>query len=140
MSAQLMAFFNKQPRLGTLSTADKSGRVDSAFFGSPRMADEKTIIMGIGKNRTFDNLQENPLAVFLVMEPGTTLPEWKGLRIYVKMTDCALSGEKYEAVKAGIAAKVGKAAADKMIHAAVTFEVQGVRPLVDMGQDWEKSI
>jgi hypothetical protein len=25
-------------------------------------------------------------------------------------------------------------------HAAITFEIQGVRPLIDMGQGWEKSI
>jgi hypothetical protein len=30
--------------------------------------------------------------------------------------------------------------AAKMVHAAVTFEVTEVRPLVDMGQGWEKSI
>jgi hypothetical protein len=28
----------------------------------------------------------------------------------------------------------------KMIHAAVTYEVQEIRPLADFGQGWEKSI
>ena len=57
MSAQLMQYFNKQPRIGTLSTAGKDGKVDVAYFGSPRMTDEKTVLMGIGKNRTFANLR-----------------------------------------------------------------------------------
>ncbi len=139
MSEALMEYFNKQPRLGTLSTADKSGKVDSAYFGSPRMVDEKTIFMGLGNNRTFTNLQENPSAVFMVMEPGESIMDWKGVRIYVKMTDCQTSGEKLDDLKATIAAKAGESAA-KMMHAAVTFEIQEVRPLADFGQGWEKSI
>ena len=43
MSEELVEYFNKQPRLGTLSTADKAGNVNSAYFGSPRMVDEKTL-------------------------------------------------------------------------------------------------
>ena len=139
MSKALMEFFNKRPRLGTLSTADRNGRVNSAYFASPEMIDEKTIVMGSTKNRTLSNLQENPHAVFLVMEPGRTLPEWKGVRIYVKMTDCSTSGPKLDAVKARIARAAGESAA-KMIHAAIEFEIDEVRPLADFGQGWEKSI
>lgn len=43
MTEKLKEYFNKQPRLGTLSTSDKNGKVNSAYFGSPRMVDEKTI-------------------------------------------------------------------------------------------------
>lgn len=50
------------------------------FFGSPFMVDEKTIVMGLARNRTLANLQENPRAVFLIMEPAKTLPEWRGVR------------------------------------------------------------
>jgi putative heme iron utilization protein len=110
-----MDYFNKQPRLGTLSTSSKDGMVNSAYFGSPYMVDERTIIMGLTMNRTLFNLQENPNAVFMIMEPGKTMSEWTGVRIYVKMTA-------------------------KMIYAALTFEVQEIRPLADFGQGWEKSI
>ncbi len=139
MSKELLEFFNKQPRLATLSTAAKDGRVNSGFFGSPRMIDEKTIIMGIRDNRSLANLRENPYGVFLVMEPGKTLPDWKGVRIHVKMVDCATSGEKLAEVKAAIARAAGEGAA-LMIHAALTFDIEDVRPLVEMGQGWEKSI
>ena len=44
MTKKLMEYFNKAPRLGTLSTADKSGKIDSAVLGSPRMTDEKTVV------------------------------------------------------------------------------------------------
>ena len=139
MSSKLMDYFNKQPRLGTLSTASKDGKVNSAYFGSPFMVDDKTIIMGLAKNRTLVYLKENPNAVFTIMEPGKTLSEWGGVRIYVKMTDCSTAGEKLEKIKAKIAAAAGEAAA-KMIHAAVVFEVYEIRPLADFGQGWEKSI
>jgi hypothetical protein len=139
MSGNLMEYFNKQPRLGTLSTADKSGKVNSAYFGSPRMVDEETVFMGLGNNRTFANLQENPKAVFMVMEPGKTIRDWKGVRIYVTMIDCQTSGEKLDQLKAGVAKHAGENAA-KMMHAAVTFKIQEIRPLADFGQGWQKSI
>ncbi|UCD82366.1 MAG: pyridoxamine 5'-phosphate oxidase family protein [Desulfobacterales bacterium] len=139
MSEKLMKYFNKQPRLGTLSTADRNGKVNSAYFGSPRMVDEKTIFMGLGNNRTYANLQENPRAVFMVMEPGESIMDWKGVRIYVKMTDCRTSGEKLDQLKAAVAKHAGENAA-KMMHAALTFEIVEIRPLADFGQGWEKSI
>ncbi len=140
MTKKLMEYFNRQPRLGTLSTADKNGKVNSAYFASPRMIAENVIFMGIGKNRTFANLLENPYAVFLVMEPAEALPDWKGVRIYVKMTDHETSGENYEKIITELTPRVGEKTARKMIHAAVTFKIDEVRPLVDMGQSWEKSI
>jgi hypothetical protein len=139
MTEQLVEYFNKQPRLGTLSTADKNGMVNSAYFGSPRMVDEKTIFMGLGNNRTFANLQTNPKAVFMVLEPGDTIMDWKGVRIYVTMTDCETSGKKLDEMRATIAQHAGENAS-KMIHAAVTFEINEIRPLADFGQGWEKSI
>jgi hypothetical protein len=139
MNAKLMEYFNKQPRLGTLSTANKEGLVNVAYFGSPRMVDEKTVFMGLGNNHTFANLQDNPNAVYMIMEPGDSLPEWKGVRVYLTMTDCQTSGEKLDQIQAAIAEKAGEGAA-KMIHAAVTFEINAIRPLADFGQGWEASI
>lgn len=139
MSTQLIDYFNKMPRLGTLSTANKAGKVNVAYFGSPRMIDEKTIFMGCGKNRTFANLQENPNAVFMIMEPGKSPPEWKGVRLYLRMTACETSGEKLDRLKTQIAEKAGEAAAKRM-HAAITFQIEELRPVADFGQGWEKSI
>lgn len=139
MTAKLMEFFNKSPRIGTLSTADKTGKVDCAVFGSPNMTDEKTVVMGLGKNRSLTNLQANPHAVYLIMEPGKTLMDWKGVRVYLEAKSIATSGPLLENFRSQIAKMAGEQAA-KMIHAAVTFTVTEVRPLVDMGQGWEKSI
>ena len=139
MSAKLMEYFNKQPRLGCMSTSGKDGKVNVACFGSPQMIDEKTVVMGLGKNRTFENLRQNPNAVFMIMEPGKTSSEWKGVRVYLKMKGCETSGEKLEKMRAQIAKVAGEAAA-KTVHAAVTFEIDDVRPVIDFGQGWEKSI
>ena len=139
MSSKLMEYFNKAPRLGTLSTADKAGKVNSAVFGSPRMTDEKTVVMGLGKNRTLANLQQNPHAVYLIMETGATLMDWKGIRVYLKAQNIATSGPVLDAFKVQMAKVAGEEAA-KMIYAAVSFEVVEVRPIIDMGQGWEKSV
>jgi len=139
MSAKLMEYFNKTPRLGSLSTSSKDGRVNVAVFGSPRMTGEKRVIMATRKNRTLANLQENPYAVFMIMEPGKTTSEWRGLRVYLRMTGYKTEGDELIAFQKQIAARVSEEAA-KAIYAAVEFEVYDIRPLVDTGQKWEDYI
>jgi len=128
---EVMEFFNRSPRIGTLSTANRNGEVNVAVFGSPQMIDENTVIMGIGRNRSFRNLQENPRAVFIVVEPGKTMMDWKGARVYLEVMDIEKGGGFFEEVKDGIAKAAGQAAAD-IIHAAIRFKVTEVRPVVDL--------
>ncbi len=125
---EVMDFFNKTPRIGSLSTADKNGNVNAAVFGSPQMINKNTVVMGIGKNRTFLNLTENPKAVFLVVEPGKSVMGWKGFRVYLEVETIDTEGEFLDQIKTGIARGVGEDAA-KMIHAAVRFTVTDVRDL-----------
>ena len=127
---EAMEFFNKRPRIGTLSTANRNGDVNVAVFGSPQMIDENTVVMGIGRNRSFRNLQENPKAAFIVVEPGKTVMDWEGARVYLEVMDIESGGGFFEEVKEGIAKAAGKAAAD-MIHAAIRFRVTEVRPIVE---------
>jgi len=139
MSANLIEYFNKAPRLGVFSTSSTDGRVDSAIFGSPQMIDEKTVIAATADNRTFANLLENPYAMYTIMEPGDSITDWKGIRVYMKLKEYATSGELLDMIRTQAANFVGEEGA-KMIYAALTFEVYEVRPLVDFGQGWEKSI
>jgi hypothetical protein len=97
------------------------------------------VVMGLGKNRTLANLQQNPHAVYLIMEPGATIMDWKGIRVYMKAQNIATSGPVFDAFRARMAKVAGEEAA-KMIYAAVSFGVTEVRPLIDMGQGWEKSV
>lgn len=139
MSGKLMAYFNRQPRLGVISTSSQEGRVDCAVYGSPQMIDEKTVMVALAKGRTFENLQENPHAVYMIMEPGAGILDWKGIRVYLKMQEYATSGPKLEAYKSQMARIVGEQAAG-MIAVLATFEVTEVRPLIDFGQGWERAI
>ena len=139
MSKSLMEYVNKMPRIGTLSTANVEGRVNAAYFGSARMISERTMVMACGGNRTLSNLQENPYAVFSVIEPGPTPNEWKGVRVYLKMIECQTEGGKIDAFRNQVAKKAGQGAAERL-RAAITFEVEDVRPFNDFGQGWENSI
>jgi hypothetical protein len=139
MSEKLREYFNKQPRLGVISTSSKDGKVDCAVYGSPQMIDEKTVIVALARGRTFANLEVNPHAVFMIMEPAAGVLDWKGIRVYLKMLEYATSGPKLETFKNQTAKFVGKQAAE-MIAVLATFEVTEVRPLIDFGQGWEKSI
>lgn len=126
---EVMELFNKRPRIGTLSTANSKGEVNVAVFGSPQMIDENTIVMGIGKNRSYQNLQENPKAAFIVMEPGKTLMDWKGVRVYLEAVAIESEGGFFQQIRENLEKAVGKAAA-AMIHAAIRFRITEVRSIV----------
>jgi hypothetical protein len=128
---ELMELFNKYPRIGALATANKQGDVNVAVFGSPRMVDENTVVMGIGENRSYRNLQRNPKAVFIVMEPGETIMDWKGVRVYLEAVDLVSEGEFYDQTKQNLAKAAG-VQAPKMIQAAIRFKITEVRPIVDV--------
>jgi len=74
MSTKLMDYFNKQPGLGTLSTSGRDGKVNVAYFGSPRMVDEE---VGLSKAQRNSLLFENRTQKFFHLIPGLFV----GLRI-----------------------------------------------------------
>ena len=127
---EFMELINKSPRIGSLATANREGDVNAAVFGTPQMIDDDTVVMGIGRNRSLKYLQENPKAVFIVVEPGKTSLEWKGARVYLEVVSIETGGNLYDQIKENVAQKAGKEAT-KMIHAAVRFKITEVRPLID---------
>lgn len=129
---QVMEMFNKQARIGALATANKSGDVNAAVFGSPRMIDEDTVIMAIGDNRSFKNLQENPKASFIVIEPGTSPTAWKGARLYLEVDSFERYGEVLDSFREKIRKVAGNRSADAIV-AAIRFKVVDVRPLIAPG-------
>ena len=68
---------------------------------------KKTVVASTAKNRTFENLLENPKAVYLIMErcfenpnaakmnmePGSSIMDWKGIQVYMRMKEYATSGK-----------------------------------------------
>jgi hypothetical protein len=127
---ELMELFNKRPRICTLSTANSHDDVNVAVFGSPQMIDENTIVMGIGENRTFKNLRENPKAVFIVVEPGDTIMDWKGARVYVEAATIDREGVFLNQIKEKLLKALGPKGAD-MVSAAVRFTIKEARPILD---------
>ncbi len=129
---QVMEMFNRQTRIGALATANKNGEVNAAVFGSPRMVDEKTIIMAIGDNRSFRNLQENPKASFIVMEPGSAPADWKGVRLYLEVESFERYGEVLDSFRENIRKVAGNRSAEAVV-AAIRFKITDIRPLIAPG-------
>jgi len=126
---ELMKMFNKRPRIGALATANKNGDVNAAVFGSPQMIDTDTVIMGIGDNRSYRYLQENPNAAFLVIEPGDSPTDWKGARIYMQVDSLERYGELLDSIRSHIRKMAGDKSANAIV-AAVRFKIIDVRPLI----------
>ncbi|MDD5257914.1 MAG: pyridoxamine 5'-phosphate oxidase family protein, partial [Methanothrix soehngenii] len=99
----------------------------------------KTITAAFARGRTFANLQGNPNAVYMIMNLGSEILDWKGIRVYLRMREYVTSGPQLESYKSQVAKVVGEQAAE-MVHVMVTFDLTEVRPLIDAGQGWEKSI
>ncbi len=126
---KVMAMFNKKTRVGALATANKNGDVNTAVFGSPRMIDENTIIMAIGDNRSYQYLQENPKATFIVIEPGASPKEWAGARLYLEVESFERYGEVLDSFRENIRKVAGNRSADAIV-AAIRFKITDVRPLI----------
>ncbi|MEJ2723170.1 MAG: pyridoxamine 5'-phosphate oxidase family protein [Deltaproteobacteria bacterium] len=94
------------------------------------MVDENTVVMGIGNNRSFRNLERNPKAAFIVVEPGKTPSDWRGARIYLEAVDMETGGPFYEDIKQTISKQWGQETADQ-VHAAIRFKITEVRPIID---------
>ena len=126
---QAMEMFNKTARIGALATANKNGDVNVAVFGSPRMIDDETVIMAIGDNRSYRNLQENPKASFIVVEPGDAPMAWKGARLYLEVSEFERYGELLDSFRENIRKMAGDKSANAIV-AAIRFKVTDVRPLI----------
>lgn len=131
INTEILEIVNKENRIGTLGTASKLGEPNVAYFGSPQLSEDGTMVMGLGNNRTLKNLEENPHAVFFCVTEspvGFTTP---GYRLYMKVTEIQKQGPVFDRVRAAIAAHAGPDAAE-MIVAGVVFDVTEIRKLVAM--------
>jgi hypothetical protein len=85
--------------------------------------------MAIGENRSYRNLQENPKAAFIVVEPGGSPAEWKGVRVYLEVDSMERYGELLDSMRTKIRKVAGNKSADG-IKAAIRFKITDVRPLI----------
>ncbi|MEJ2639628.1 MAG: pyridoxamine 5'-phosphate oxidase family protein [Desulfosarcinaceae bacterium] len=131
INKEVIDIVNGAGRIGTLGTANRQGEPNVAYFGSPRLSEDGTITMGLTKNRTLKNLEENPHAVFFCVAESPVTFTTPGYRLYLKAREIQKSGPILDRVKEAIAEHAGPQAAAK-IAAGVVFDVTEIRPLVAM--------
>ena len=121
---------NTPGRIGTLSTVNEEGRPNVAYFGSPSIENDGSLVVALGENRTLKNLRANPHAAFFCVEGGPVTFTTPACRLYLKVKEIHSEGPVLEGKKELIAKNAGPDAA-KMMKAAVVFEIQEIRPLMD---------
>lgn len=127
---EVMAFFNKRPRNCLICTANNEGEVNVAVYGSPRMIDEDRVVLAVRNNRSYQNLQKNPKAAIIVVEPGEIQHDSKAVRVYLEVTDIETDGDLLDQFREEIGARAGKEVADSL-QAALHLKITSVRPLID---------
>ncbi len=132
ISKEIFEIVNKPGRVGVLSTADKQGQPNAAYFGSLRLMEDGSVVLGMGNNRSLTNLEENPLAALFCVTESPVAFNTPGCRLYLEAKVIQKEGPLLDSVKKAIAEVAGEDAA-KMIVAGVAFEVTGTRSLVAMG-------
>lgn len=132
ISKEIFEIVNAPGRVGVLSTADKQGQPNSAYFGSLKLLDDGSVILGLGNNRSLKNLEENPLAVLFCVTESPVNFTTPGHRLYLKVREIQKEGPLLDNVKKAVAQLAGEDAA-KMIVAGVLFDVTATRPLMAMG-------
>ncbi len=125
-------YMRTEARSNVLATTDKGGKVNLAVFGSLALADDETVIVMLGENRTYANLRENPYASCLVTLVGKTGMQQEGCRLYLKVRSVEDAGKTFDVMKEEVRKRVGDAA--EMLKHLVRFDIEEVRPILDMGQ------
>jgi hypothetical protein len=125
-------YLEQEGRSNVLATTDASGKVNIAAFGSFQMMDDSSVLVMLGDNRSFANLQENPYAACMVTLHGKTGLAQEGCRLYLKVRSFEDGGEKWNEVKGRIKARIGNAA--DMLQHLVWFDIVEARPILDFGQ------
>ena len=66
----LKDYFESKKGLGVLSTADSSGRVNSAVYSRPHVITDREVAFIMADRKSHDNIQTNPHAAYLFKEEG----------------------------------------------------------------------
>ncbi len=132
MKERALALLTQPERhIGVLGTASRDGLPNIAYISSTRVMDNGSIVIGLGNNVSLSNLEENPHGVYFVVDSFPVTVETKGYRIYLKARKIEREGGVLDATRNFIAEAFDPNAAI-MTVAAVTFDVTGVRPMLDM--------
>ena len=110
--------------IGIMGTADGEGWVNMAIYTPPIIMDEGTLVFGATQRLTYENLTQNPKAMFLYVVPET----WEGVRIRMRLVKDETGGEMLETCKKRFQAMNYTTLAREICH-AFHFQVEEIRPL-----------
>ncbi len=124
---ELKEYFQNKKGLGVLSTADEKGKVDSAVYARPKVADDGRVAFIMSDRLSIANVRKNPYAAYLFKENGEG---WTGVRLFLEYEN-----ETREAAAVASACREeypGPYCGEKYLQGAslVTFRVVSVLPLV----------
>jgi hypothetical protein len=123
----LKEYFENSEGMGTLSTADSNGNVDSAIYASPHVMSEDTVAFIMRPRLSFDNIQQNPKAVYMYIEKG---PGYQGRRLYLEKTAQEENPETVNQLRRSSHGDTGGEEQAKLVY----FKVTRIRPLVGDGE------
>lgn len=126
---KLKDYFEQNEGIGVFSTADGDGRVDSAIYSRPHVAEDGTVSFVMRQRLTHSNLQQNPHAAFLFVESGGG---YKGLRLMLRKTGEQTDSELIEKMtRSWLSKEEDEARGPKYL---VSFEVEQMLELVGDGE------
>lgn len=114
-----------------LGTADAAGQPNMAVIGSACLVDAEQIALGLGPCRSLANLRANPRATLCLVQPGATVMQWQGARIYLDCVALEETGALFDQTVARIREAAGPGAARRIVAAAL-FAITEVRPLLSL--------
>jgi len=110
--------------IGIMGTSDKEGWVNMAIYSPPIITQEGTLVFGATQRLTWQNLTQNPRAMFLYVCPQG----WEGVRIRMRLMKDETSGEMLETWRRRFQA-MGYSTLALEIRHALYFQVEEIRPL-----------
>lgn len=119
----LQAYFDSTEGWGVLSTADKSGRVDSALYARPHVQDRRHLSFIMADRLSHKNLASNGRAAYLFVAKGSG---WDGVRLMLRK----VSEKPGDAAQALPRRRPCPSREPKGRSFLVTFKIEEVRPLI----------
>lgn len=129
--------FNKilrhQQRICLLATSGAENSPNSAIFGAVKVRDE-SILIAMGDNLSYKNLQLNPSAQLTAFIPGPSPPLYRGIRLNLHFEEILEQGELFETMRIEVKANAGDQAA-AMIKRIIVLSVCSHTPLINL-ENW----
>ena len=124
---KLSEYFENAKGLGVFSTADASGKVDSAVYARPHFLNEQEVAFIMADRLNHANLQFNPHATYLFKEDG---PGYTGKRLYLTKIREEKDSPMIEQISRRQLSGNSRESTRAMTKFLVFFRIEEVLPLI----------